>query len=137
MKRLPAELRHPLFLLGTAVYGVLVVYRHGGNLAAHWHWPPLPGLVRHHLADLLTLPLLLTLELWALRRLYFRNPAFVMPASWIFSSWVVVSIWFEGLLPRFDATATGDPLDVLAYALGGLIFWRWLNRPAPAETNQP
>ncbi len=136
MKRLPAELRHPLFVLGTAVYVVLVVYRHGGPLAARWHWPPLPALVRHHLADVLTLPLLLSLELWGLRRLYFRQPAFVLPASWIFSSWVVVSIWFEGLLPRFDASATADWLDVVAYALGGLLFWRWLNRPDSSRPHQ-
>ncbi|MFD2783968.1 hypothetical protein [Hymenobacter rubripertinctus] len=128
MRRLPAELRHPLFLLGAATYGGLALYRHAG--ARSVHWPPLPELVRHHLTDLLTLPLLLTLALWALRRLYFRQPAFVLPASWIFSAWLVVAVWFEGLLPRFDARATADWLDVGAYALGGLLFWRWLNRPA-------
>lgn len=128
--RVPRELRHPLFLVGTALYLGTALYKTGGPLVARW--PPLPPLLRHHLADVLALPLLLSLELWGLRRLYFRQPAFVLPTSWIISSWVVTSVWFEAVLPRFDARATADPLDALAYALGGLIFWRWMNRPDSA-----
>jgi hypothetical protein len=38
-------------------------------------------------------------------------------------------MWFEGILPHYDARATADPLDVVAYAVGGLIFWRYMNYP--------
>lgn len=125
--RWPRELRHPLFLVGTGLYVVAVIYKYGGSISAHW--PPLLPLLRAHLADTLTLPLELTLALFAMRRLYFRQPAFVLPTSWIFSTWVVMSVWFEGILPHYDTRATADPLDVVAYALGGLVFWRWMNLP--------
>lgn len=125
---LPAELRHPLFVAGVAVYLVLILYKTGSPLVAGWPRPP--ALLRAHLADALALPLLLTLALWLLRRFYFRRPAFVLPASWVFSTWLAFSLWFEWLLPRFDARATADWRDVLAYSLGGLVFACWLNRPA-------
>ncbi|MBO0357945.1 hypothetical protein J0X19_08315 [Hymenobacter sp. BT186] len=101
--------------------------KYGGPRFSHW---PLPDAVRFHLADLLALPLELTLILYFMRRWYFRRPSFVLPASWIVSTWVVFAGWFEVLLPLFDRRATADPLDVLAYAVGGFIFRRWLNRPA-------
>ncbi|SNR57862.1 hypothetical protein [Hymenobacter sp. AT01-02] len=126
----PRELRHPLFLSGVVLYAVAASTKYGGPLTARWQ---LPELLRSYLADTLALPLELTLVLFVMRRWYFRRPRFVLPATWIFSTWVVFSIWFEALVPRFDARATADPLDVVAYAVGGLIFWRWLNRPdAPA-----
>ncbi|NVO32057.1 hypothetical protein [Hymenobacter lapidiphilus] len=131
-RRLPAGLRHPLFVAGVGIYLVLILYKTGSPLVAGWPRPP--ALLRAHLADALALPLLLTLELWLLRRYYFRRPAFVLPISWIFSTWLVFSLWFEWLLPHLDARATADWRDVLAYALGGLVFGLWLNRPAePAD----
>lgn len=130
--RWPRELRHPLFLVGTGLYVVAVLYKYAGSVSAHW--PPLLPLLRAHLADALTLPLELTLALCAMRRLYFRRPEFVLPTSWIFSTWVVMSVWFELVLPRYDARATADPLDVVAYALGGLVFWRWMNLPDRPST---
>ncbi|AIZ64102.1 hypothetical protein PK28_11065 [Hymenobacter sp. DG25B] len=76
------------------------------------------------------LPLQLTLLLWFMRRCYFRQPAFVLPLSWIISTWVVIAIWFELLMPYFNSRMVADPLDVVAYTLGGFIFWRWMNQPA-------
>ena len=121
----PRELRHPLFLLGAGLY--LLSAAHKRNAVGPWpFWPPV---LTSYLADTLALPLELTLVLCLLRHHYFRNPAFVLPGSWIVSTWVVFSLWFEGILPLFSHDATADPLDVVAYAAGGLGFWRWLNRP--------
>ena len=128
MKRLPAELRHPVFVVGVLAYLGLLLYKKNSALVAGWPAPA--ALLRAHLADVLALPLLLTLALWGLRRYYFRRPAFVLPRSWIFSAWLVFSLWFEWLLPRLDARATADWRDVLAYALGGLVFARFMNHPA-------
>ena len=124
LKGWPPELRHPLFLALAALYVFSFCNR-------RWQVVALPALVDFHLADVLALPLLLTLGLSVMRRLYFRQPTFVLPAPWIFSTWLVVSLWFELLLPHLrPGTATADGLDVGAYAVGGLVFWRWLNRPA-------
>ncbi len=44
---------------------------------------------------------------------------------------MATAVWFEGVLPLLHpAQATADWRDVLAYAAGGLVFGRWLNRPA-------
>jgi hypothetical protein len=108
----------------AAAYGLAYYNRHWG------HWP-LPTLLSSYLADLLALPLLLTLALAFMRRWYFRQPAFVLPGTWVVATWASLAIWFEVLLPALrPLAATADPLDVLAYAVGGFIFWRWLNRPA-------
>ncbi|MDF7811882.1 hypothetical protein [Hymenobacter sp. YC55] len=125
MRRGPYELRQPLFLLGAVLYFLAILHKRGvGPLP---YWPPVLG---SYLADVLTLPLELTLLRWIMRRFYFQTPVFVLPTSWVVATWLTISVWFEGILPYFSRTATGDPLDVVAYAVGGLIFWRWLNQPA-------
>ncbi len=127
LKWWPPELRHPLFLVGAGLY--LLSAAHKRNIVEPW--PFWPHFLTSYLADFLALPLELTLALWLLRRFYFRNPTFVLPTSWIIGTWVVFAVWFEGILPHFSTAATADWLDVLAYGVGGLVFWHWLNRPAP------
>lgn len=112
-----------LVLVFGLMSGLLYLNKHLG------HWP-LPAILTSYLADVLALPLLLTAALLLLRYGYFRRPSFVLPASWIVASWLGLSIWFEGWLPGKQPAAVADALDVLAYAVGGWIFWRWLNEPA-------
>jgi hypothetical protein len=98
-----------------------------GQLARRWlHWP-LPGLLGAYLGDLLCLPLMLSAALALHRALICRTGT--LPGAWVLGAWLAVSVWFEGLLPLCSAQATADPLDVVAYALGGLAFQRWLNKP--------
>lgn len=125
--RLPAELRQPLFWAGVGLYLLALTQKRGGPLL-HLSW--WPTALNGQLTDVLTLPLELTLMLWWMRQHYFRQPRFVLPTSWIFSAWLFTSVWFEGIWPRFSSSVTADWLDVVAYALGGLVFWRWMNRPA-------
>jgi len=114
-------LRHPL------VVGAALVYS-SCQLARRWlHWP-LPPLLGAYLGDLLCLPLMLSAAL-ALHRLLICRTG-ILPVSWVVAAWLAVSVWFEGLLPLWSAQATADPFDVVAYALGGLAFQRWLNKPA-------
>lgn len=125
MRKGAYELRQPLFLVGAALYLLAIMHKRGVGPLPYW-----PPLLASYLADVLTLPLELTLLRWVMRRFYFRTPVFVLPLSWVVATWLTVSIWFEGILPYFSRAATGDPFDVAAYALGGLIFWRWLNQRA-------
>ncbi|GAA4352467.1 hypothetical protein GCM10023185_12180 [Hymenobacter saemangeumensis] len=120
----PRELRHPLFLGGAVLYGLLLLNRR----VLHYYVPPL---VRSYLADVLALPLILSLALAFMRRVYFRDARFCLPLSWVASTGLVLAVWFEGVLPWWrPGTTTADPWDAVAYALGGLLFWRWLNQPA-------
>jgi hypothetical protein len=87
----------------------------------------LPTLASAYLADLLCMPLLLSLTLAAHRWLI--NQRGTLPVTWLVGAWAYVSVWFEGLLSLWSPRAVADPLDVLAYALGTWAFYYWLNRP--------
>lgn len=112
--------RHPLVVAAALGYATLRLVRAGLP-------GPLPALVTSYLADLLFMPLLLSLALTGHRLLLGRREC--LPASWLAGAWLGVALWFEGLLPRWSAQAVADPLDVLAYALGTLAFHYCLNRP--------
>lgn len=121
--RWPPELRRPLFVGLVLVFGLFCSYRYGLR-------GPLPTLLTSYLADLASMPVLLSLALATQRRLLKLPRTFVLPDAWLLAAWLYVSVWFEGLLPCLSASAVADPLDVLAYALGTLVFRRWLNLPA-------
>ena len=119
---LPREFRQPAFCLPLLTYLLYQANRH------FWR-QPLPALLTAYLSDALALPVILTLALVVQRRWVHRNPAFVLPDSWILAAWAYLAIWFEVLLPWFSPAAVADPLDVLAYGLGALYFRLLLNRP--------
>ncbi|HEX8329226.1 MAG TPA: magnesium citrate secondary transporter [Hymenobacter sp.] len=113
-------LRHPLFLGSALLYGSY-------QLNKRWlHWP-LPPWLTSYLSDVLFLPLALSFALAVHQVLYGRHAT--LPGTWVLAAWAGVALWFEALLPRWSATASADPADVLAYAAGALIFQRWLNKP--------
>lgn len=113
-------LYHPLLVVAALAYAALWLNR------SYLHYT-LPPLVSSYLADLLCMPLLLSLTLAAHRWLINRQGT--LPVTWLVGAWAYVSVWFEGLLPLWSPRAIADPLDVLAYALGTWAFYRWLNRP--------
>ena len=77
--------------------------------------------------DLLCLPLFLPMILWVQGRLRLRlhdHP----PRMWeILQHWVIFSVLFEVILPRYPQYfhTTTDPLDVAAYLAGGVLAWLW------------
>lgn len=113
------ELRHPLFVGATGLYGLY-------KLTRFFHWVTLPAWVTAYLADLACMPVLLTLTLVVQRRLT-RNLAFTFPDSWLVAAWLYVAVVFELLMPHWSARYVHDPLDVIAYAIGTLAFRYWLN----------
>lgn len=124
MKRWP-EFRHPLFIVAVFLYAGYMVNRY----LVHW---PMPTLLTSYLGDLAAMPVMLSLALAAQRRFVARNRTFVLPDTWLIAAWLYVSLWFEGILPYFSATAVADPFDVVAYAVGTVAFRYWLNKPALA-----
>ena len=90
-------------------------------------------LVRDYLNDVLCLPIFLPMILWAHRRLRLR-PHDCPPQLWeVLQSWLVFSIIFELILPRFPQyfRSTSDRLDVIAYLVGGVIAFACWNHPSP------
>lgn len=88
-----------------------------------------PGIVQSYADPLLCLPVVLTTLLllkWAwtggvVRRLSIVDCIIAL---------VVFAAAFELILPKFATRYTADPIDVIAYSLGAVLFWRLINRPA-------
>jgi hypothetical protein len=116
------ELRHPLFVAAVLLYVLGKIWQMA--------WPhTAPLFVYGYLGDLLSMPVVLTLALWAQRRFGPHPPGFVFPDTWLLATWLYVSALFEGVMPLLSATYTADWLDVLVYGLSTLAFRQWLNRP--------
>ncbi|WP_266205043.1 hypothetical protein [Pontibacter kalidii] len=117
-RRLSWNTLSPLFWVLAAVY-----LGHWG-----WRWLALPRnwLVQHYLDDLLCLPLVLTTTLFVLR--FFYGPQ--VRLSWYHVVFTVLyfSLAFEVFFPKFMPRYTGDWIDAVLYAVGGLIFYRFLNK---------
>ncbi len=80
------------------------------------------GWIRNYLNDLLCIPLLLFVITGVLR-LLFNRPHFQVDKWQILFAFLMVSIAFEWWAPQHYAVHTGDVWDVLAYGVGGIVFW--------------
>ena len=79
-------------------------------------------LIHSYLDDLLSLPLILTLILFAHRSIRISSDAFTLPRSHIVLSLVLIAGVFELLLPQIAPRFTADIYDVIAYSGGAAIF---------------
>ena len=86
-----------------------------------------------YLNDLLCLPLFVPMILRAQNLLGLR-PHNAFPRLWeILQHWLIFSLVFQVILPRFphSFTSAGDPYDILAYLAGGLLastYWTLASR---------
>jgi len=83
-----------------------------------------PGWARNYVDDFLCLPLVLTLLL-AVHR--WNSLRAALPLSHGLLALGVFTIFFEGILPVLSSGAVADPLDVLMYLAGFLVFQFRLN----------
>jgi hypothetical protein len=81
--------------------------------------------------DLISIPVLVPLMLFAARRLGLRSHDLPPLANEIIVPVIVWSILFEIVLPQsmfWRRWITGDPYDVLCYALGAMVASMWWQR---------
>jgi hypothetical protein len=115
-------LRDRLFLASCALYAVnrwLVKPSAGPDGFLSWWFN-----------DLLLMPCAVPVCLWLERRLGLRGhdgPPGAAEMAFLLILW---SALFEIFGPLWVPGATGDWVDVLAYAAGGVLGWAWWNRPA-------
>ena len=107
-----------------------------------WYLKPhhIGGLFRiGDLNDVLCLPLFLPIILGLQRLLRIRQHD-GYPRLWeMLQNWLIFSILFEVILPRFPQyfRTTSDPFDVLAYLAGGTLAWIWWSSPQRARSALP
>lgn len=85
--------------------------------------------VHAYLDDFLTLPLSASLILFVQRFVTYRNPGYALPLWQLIFLWLVFSVWFEWYLPTQSARYVANAWDVVAYALGGVLFALTINKP--------
>lgn len=97
-----------------------------GHVAWRWLDLPRPRWVQHYLDDLLCLPLVLTVTLFVLR--YFYGTQLRLSRYQMAFAVIYFSLAFEVFFPKFMPRYTSDWLDAALYAVGGFIFYRFLNK---------
>jgi hypothetical protein len=111
--------RDPLFLIGCVAYAGnrWILKPHTTNAFLHGYFN-----------DLWLIPCALPPILWLHRRLGLRADDNYPRLSEIALHLVFWSVLFEYIGPKFMPHTVGDPLDVLAYAVGALVAAVWWNR---------
>ena len=111
--------RDGLFLLGCAAYAInrWLVKPHVG-----------PGFMMFHFNDLWLMPCALPPVLWLHRKLGLRTSDDAPHVPEIAGHLIFWSILFECIGPKIMSHVAGDPLDVVAYAVGAIIAWMWWHR---------
>jgi len=82
-----------------------------------------PAFFRDYLGDILALPIYLPLSFYLSLRLDIVPENFQFSHLHILGAVILFSIIFEGIIPAIDQSSTRDPLDILAYLLGGFIVY--------------
>ena len=89
---------------------------------------PIPYL-NGYLTDIFAIPIIATLALCFQRVIVFKNNFYTLSKWHVVFITVYVSLVFELLLPRLSKTYTGDWVDVGLYIVGGIFFYREMNKP--------
>lgn len=81
--------------------------------------------------DLMAMPVVFGLCLQVMRWYHPMESQLTFSVKQVIIGLVYFSVVFEIALPIFSKTYTADPLDVLCYGLGTLVFLKFMNKPAP------
>lgn len=91
-------------------------------------------LIHAYMDDLFCLPLVLfpALLLFRLR----LGSTYVFPAGYVITAWVMLSLCFEIWIPARNPAFTADPLDMVMYGAGGVLFG-YMQRPFGVKNQEP
>ena len=103
-----------IFWLLTGLYATLYYFKTSGT-----YWP----IVSDHLADLICLPIVLSICRYALIKWKFAPPTFELTPGMVLAAAIYFSVVFEGLLPMWKTNHHADFIDILAYFLGGISYF--------------
>jgi hypothetical protein len=121
-------LRDGLFLVGCLLYAV-----NRWGVKPHVHNAFFHGYFNDILLIPCALPPLLLAQRWLLLRRHDSLPT----AGEILLNLVVWSILFEIIGPHIMRGVTGDPWDIAAYFVGGILAWLWWHRREWTRTFLP
>ena len=111
--------KHALIFIAAIVYLLQLIFKRNNFY--------LPPLLNNYLADFLCLPLLLSIALFMLHKIK-RDATIFLSRKMILFTCFYISFVFEYLLPQYSQRYTSDPFDIIAYFMGGLIYYILQNR---------
>jgi hypothetical protein len=103
-----------LFWILFFVYAVLYLLK---TLGYYTPW------ISDYLADLLCLPIVLSIVLFAMRKMRVVPESFELTPAMILAALIYFSIVFEWLLPLWSDRYQSDFLDIVAYSLGAIAYY--------------
>jgi len=116
---MPRPLNHPVFLVCASLFIAHQILQKIGHISVPW--------LDNHLDCLLCMPLLMTAWLLERRYVVFKNPAHRLSIAEVGCATLILALLFEWGFPALSPHFTSDWRDVLAYAAGSLLFWKFLN----------
>jgi hypothetical protein len=90
------------------------------------------SLFSSYLDDVLIIPIVMGISLLIQRLYVLKNNTFTYSIWSVIATWLFFSVAFEMVIPKYSTFYYADRFDVLAYALGGFIFYFIIN-PAATE----
>lgn len=113
-------LQNPVFLLAAVLFWITYI----AEYLKVFTFP----VVHNYLDDVLAMPVILTLAVAIQRQWVYRNPEYILSKFQVAFAVFYVSILFEVILPLISIRYTRDYWDILAYTVGSLVFYRFINR---------
>lgn len=80
--------------------------------------------------DLMAMPVVFGICLQVMRWIHPLKERLVFTRKQVLVGLIYFSVVFEVVLPQFSSVYTSDPLDVVCYSIGTLIFLKFMNKPA-------
>lgn len=81
-----------------------------------------------YLDDLIFFPIILSTIL-IIEQFFRHNWSYIIPFTHVLSAFLIFSLLLELVFPKFSERFTADPIDVLAYFIGSVFYYLFLNKP--------
>lgn len=108
------------FIAGCLTWLIVIGMRKLGH--------PVP-VINGYLDDAVAIPVIANMGLWFQRVFMIKNDYYVLAPGHIIFIVAYVILLFEVLLPSLSRIYTADWIDVLLYMIGGVFFYKVMNKP--------
>jgi hypothetical protein len=117
-------LLNPWFILGCITWVIIYSSRKLGH--------PVP-LLNGYIDDFFAIPVIANIVLSYMRVMIIKSDYYVLSAWKVVFIVLYVSLMFEVLLPLYSKKYTGDWIDAVLYAIGGVFFYFVMNKPVASR----
>jgi hypothetical protein len=121
-------IKNPYFILSCLIFWMNQFFEKYLGLFIPW--------VHEYLDDLLAMPVVLGIALQVFRWIHPQKENFRFSKTQVAVGCLYFSFLFEFLLPKWSKIYTADIWDVLAYAIGAVAFYVFINVDSKSKDTQ-